>query len=431
MKNNCFKTAFCLLILSIVFIGFGCSNKKAEKIKGTPVEITSVKEGEKLEYVSLSGTLTADREVEVSSKIGGKIAVIYVDEGQRVKEGQALCQLDNADLVANVDRADGAYKSAIAQYEQTLINKGMGPINPTQAEDAQKMANEGLYQAQYSMDLQEKEYIRAQQLFNEGAISKQQFDILETQYKLAKSQYETAKFNLKHTNETYRISNNNATQTIEIADENVKQANAALDFARTQLENAVISAPFTGTITRKFCKVGGIIPFGGTIPLFKLVDNSNVYFEGFISEMDIAKIKDGQKAEVYIYALDKKVIGSVNMVSVSSDPKSRSVYVKINLPNSDFNFNSGLSANAKIIIKKKKGILIPTYYIRYDNDKPFIVLADKGKAVFRYIKIGLQDENEALITEGLIAGDNVISVGHEGLKEGDIITDETIKPENN
>lgn len=355
----------------------------------TPVKLIKAALGEMDDIVSFSGTLAAENAVMLKSKIAGKIDAIYVEEGQIVSKGQPLLKLENAEASAQLHMA----KARLLQAKEGSSYQNVSTA--VQIQNAQENLNDAKI-----------DYERAKVLFEKGAIPKQQEEDAKLRYDMSKTALEQAK--------------SGVSQNI-IQKENILAAEEGVKAAQAQFDNTIICAPFEGIITRKNCNLGQTVPAGGETALFQIANNSEVYFEGFAAETDIEKIMPGQRAKVEIYALNKTFNGEVKSVSQASDPDNRSLHVKIKITDNNSKLNSGLAAGAQVTVKKYTGVFMPAYVIRGSENNYFVVVPDGEKAKFKFVKVGIKDENNAVITEGLQKGENVISMGNETLKEGDQI----------
>lgn len=359
------------------------------KERTAPVKTIKVQTGEMEDIIYVNGKLTAINEANLVAKTAGRIAQIYVEEGQFVSKGQPLLKLENEEFAAQLSMAKSRFNQAKEGSGYQATTTGLQIKN-----------------AQANFSDAKTDYERMKNLFAKGAIARQQMEDARLHFDLAEAALSQAKAG--------------KSQDI-IQKENIASARAQEELAQAQFDNTFISAPFDGIITRKNCKVGQYVVSGGKDALFQIVDNSKIYFEGSISEMDIGKVEPGQKAKIEVFALNKIFSGIAASISEASDPSSRSVHVKIAIPAPSAKLISGLAAKAQITAKKYNGIIIPSYIIRKEADKHFVVVPEGDKAKFCEVKIGIKDENNAIITEGLKAGEVVISSGSEGLKEGDAI----------
>lgn len=395
MKNK--KTGRWIIIIILIIaalIVFQQIKKARQNARGigevkTPVKLIKAALGEMNDTVSLSGTLVAENAVMLKSKIPGKIAAIYAEEGQLVSKGQPLIKLEDAEFLAQFHTA----KVRLLQAKEGSLYQKIS--TDVQIQNAQKNLSDAKI-----------DYERAKILFEKGAIPKQQIEDTKLRYDVSNTALEQAKSGI-HQN--------------VIQNENILAAEEGLKAAQAQLDNTVISAPFDGIITIKNCNLGQIVPAGGEAVLLQIANNSNVYFEGFVAETDIEKIIPGQKAKVEVYALSKTFNGEVKSVSQASNPDNRSLHVKIKITDPNVKLNSGLAASAQITVKKYAGVLLPAYVIRGAENNYFVVVPDDEKAKFKQVQVGIKDENNAIITEGLQKDENIISMGNETLKEGDPI----------
>ncbi|MFH1454018.1 MAG: efflux RND transporter periplasmic adaptor subunit [Armatimonadota bacterium] len=400
MKKKSGSKVFLIIVLIIgILILFQVAKKiitgltvKENALK-TPVKVINAPAGEMDDIIYIAGKLEAENEADLKVKVAGRIEAVYADVGQHVSKGQPLLKLENADYTAQL----GMARSRLKQAQEGLSFQGTST-------DIQ------IKNAQSNLEDAEHDYQRMKNLFDKGAVARQQLEDTKLRYDLAKTALSQAKA---------------GTSQDIIQKENVASAGHQVKLAGEQLRNTVIYAPFDGVITKKDCKAGEYVTT--SIPLLRIVNNSSVYFEGSVTEMDIDRIRPGQKARIEVPALGKTFNGEVAGVSEASDPENRSLYVKIQILDNNSKLHSGLTASATVTVKKYTGILIPSYILRGDTGNYFIVVPAGGKAGFKKVITGIKDEDNALITAGLAKGEAVISEGHETLKEGDLILIEVKK----
>ena len=141
-----------------------------------------------------------------------------------------------------------------------------------------------------------------QVLYDEGAVSKQQFDAAKLQYTVAKTQYESAKIA--------------APGNLEAAGAQLKQAQAGLELARSQLENTVIKSPVSGMVASKSVNVGEMAAPG--YPVFTIVNIDKVYADLDISEVNIGSVEKGRKCLLLFLLQTKRSLAVLLLMSALS-----------------------------------------------------------------------------------------------------------------
>lgn len=289
-----------LVVAILVLAGFSltrllrqketAANKAAPEEVAVAVETQPVESGVIERSFALTGTVEAQVDIGVVPKIPGKVTKVYVREGQSVRAGQLLAELERKDLVAQLHQTQAAVKAARARVQQaetgvnlqeaqtsTSITSAEAQLaatesrlhqaetaaeltsvqtttSLTQAEEVLKQAQarldmlrtgarsqerqqveEAVHQAQANLDTAKKNLDRAQQLLEQGAIAQQQYDGAKLQYDVALAQYNTAVQQRDLVQEGAR------SEEIRIAEAQVQQATAALTLARASEAQRQIS----------------------------------------------------------------------------------------------------------------------------------------------------------------------------------------------
>ena len=191
---------------------------------------------------------------------------------------------------------------------------------------------------------------------------------------------------------------------------------------REQNDKTRIKAPITGSVDDVVVKVGENISPG--MPAFRVVNASDLKIQAQISEAYVTDIKKGNKALVTISELKKEVEAKVTFVGKTIDRLSRTFSVEIDLP-ADPDLRPNMTATARIVFESKPStVVVPVNLIQEINDEKVVYIAEqKGKqmvATRKVITVQGVYGNRAEVS-GLNAGDKIITVGYQGLNDGDFI----------
>jgi len=302
--------------------------------------------------VSASGEIKPKTYVNIGANAYGKITHLYVKEGDHVKKGQLLAQLENvqstADVSANQASVQAAETDAIA------------------ADAALKTSDADLLRAQADYQRNKLDWERAQNLYKDGLIAKSDFDSRQNAWATADSGLVQARA---------RVAQAKAQK--DSADRHVAQARANLTRVADVLQKTTYSAPYDGVITSLPVREGESVVIGiqnalGSI-LMTLADMSVITAEVKVDETDIVNVHLGQPAEVTIDAIPKKVFhGTVSEIgdnaivrstgvatsqqtTASEEAKDFKVVVTVTDPPQDL--RPGLSTTAKITTAARSSVL--------------------------------------------------------------------------
>ena len=225
--------------------------------------------------------------VQVAPRVSGQITEVYITDNQKVKEG---------DLVAKIDPADYEIKlaQAEARYERTLLN--------------QKNAKANYIASQSNIDTARKDLERYQNLYAQGAVSKQTLDN-------AQAKFDAAQANLTQSDEALLSESGN-----KVADADLKEIKALRDKAKLDLGYTNIYAPQTGTVSSRRVEKGMYVNVG--TPLFVIVPE-NVWIVANYKENQLRKMKPGQEVDIKIDTYPNHTFkGKVDSIQRASGAKS-------------------------------------------------------------------------------------------------------------
>jgi HlyD family secretion protein len=332
-----------------------------------------------------AGTVEACQRTKLSATMGGRIEVLAVKEGDKVKKGQLLMKLWNDD-----------------QQAQSMLALA-------QVETARKRTAEVCTVATTA----EHEAERQNDLFKQGFVSKSRDEQARTEAQARRAGCDTAQ-----------------------AD--VAQAQARVHATRVEQNRTVLYAPFAGTVAKIAGEVGEYStpspPGVPTPPAIDLIDDSCLYVRAPMDEVDAPKITEGQAVRISFDALPKQSFpGRVKRVApyVSAvEKQARTVDIEATLDpdKTPPRLLVGYSADVEVVLAvRDKVVRVPTSALQ-EGGKVLIAGAD-GTLQERTVKTGLANWEFTEVLEGLAAGDQVVtSLEREGVKAGvSFVVDDTAK----
>lgn len=355
---------FSIAVLSIVFLN--CNRPVSDKndvSEKVPVKVQAVQLGNVIQSLSYDGDIKAEFAVKVFSKIPDRIEELYVDEGDFVNKGDPIARIFAATIVQGVRQAEARLAAAKAQESNLLLD-----------------------------------YERAKRLSKESAMSKQQYDTIETQYQSAQAQ--------------------------------VEQAEAALASIKSQLQDATVTAPISGIIGKRFYETGDMA--APQLPIVTIVqmDRVRIYFDA--TESDLGKLKLGQKAQVKVKSYPDLVFkGNVSKISPVLDPITRMVKVEILINNRDKKLKPGMFVGITVITGVLSDVIAIPRYTTIERTslekvkgqsvvmKNYAVFVIKdGVAHQRDLDVEYVNNDNIAVRSGLKVGDNIVVEGQNSLRDG-------------
>jgi RND family efflux transporter MFP subunit len=241
---------------------------------------------------------------------------------------------------------------------------------------------------------------------------------LYQQYQQASATYQNAKITYDRTKELVE-QNLVSNQEIDNADAAMKISKANFETARTRLGYAGITAPFAGSITKRFLDPGALVSSNNSI-LFTLMDLNMMKVVINVLEKDIPLIMLGKKAVITVDAFPgKEFYGSVTRYSEAVDLSTRTMAVEIDIPNSGHTLKPGMFANVILVVDVHRNALtLPSDAILNDDTGTFVFVAASDTARRLNVKTGMEQGARTEVLSGLDGSEPVITTGQQFVKDG-------------
>ena len=340
-----------------------------------PVPVIAVKVVEIHGRVHGPGTVQSRVPVTVSPKITGILEKLYADQGDRVRKGQILAELDAIELKA---------RAAAAQAARSRVQRDLAR---SQADLVKAQANLGLARSNYQRDLE---------VFKPGYISAASFDTTKAQLRVAES--EVAAFQA----------------AVAAVQASVKQAESETHAAEALHGYTRIVAPMDGLITVRKAEVGTTVPSGS--PIFQMVDLNQIWVAAWIDATQVAQLRPGQPAAIKLRS-GRLFQGEVARLNQEADTVTRELEVDVKFAQLPEPLVIGEEAEVDITTGRQTGPAVPLSAVITKNGQQGVIVADKGRGRFQKVTLGLHDGKQTVVLTGLKEGELVI-VNPAGLAPG-------------
>ena len=414
------KMKYSVFGVVVIAIGALVAVAAAKKEKGAEVRIEEVSKQDLVASVTASGQVIPRIKVDLSADITGRITRLVVKDGDYVKAGQVLLQIDPQAYEAQVLRAEAALANARASLAQSRAN---------------------LLQARRNLERQLE--IRK---VNVALVSAQELEQLTTQLDVNKA-------------------------LVTAAEENVKQGDASLKDARYQLSRTTIHAPMTGRITRLNVEIGETAIMGtlnkDAATLLTISDMSILETKVKVDETDVSRISVGDSAVIQIDAFpDTTFVGrvveisnsSVKGASASTTDQAIDYEVTVRILNPPTDTRPDFSSTAKIVTDTRtQALAIPIIALTVREDSAlkntdqaapnaaptsavqvgkrdvegvFVVGID-NTVTFRPVKVGIAGEKYFEVLDGLKPGERIVAGTYQAireLKDGQLVREQIQTP---
>ncbi|WP_179352149.1 efflux RND transporter periplasmic adaptor subunit [Winogradskyella vidalii] len=346
------KYIYLLTLTATAFFLTSCgSEDKKAVVDNSPaivVKTSQVDTNGNSPFLSVSGKIQASNSADLSTRMMGYVNKVHVNVGDKVKKGQLLVSINNADL----------------QAKKAQVNAGI-----TEATAAFKNA--------------QKDYNRYKNLFAENSASQKEMDDMTANFEVAKARLESANQMKNEVNAQFTYSN--------------------------------ITAPFSGTVTRKNVEAGNMANPG--VPLVSIETPGHFEVMAMVPETEISEIKKGTTVDVLVKSIHQTIKGEVTEVSTSAKNTGGQYLVKIDLEKTEANILSGMFTTVQFPIERKSKselVLVPSEAIITKGQLTGLyTVSQSNTALLRWLRLGRTYGDQVEVLSGLNAGETYI-VSAEG-----------------
>jgi len=345
----------CGATLAVLGCGKG-SDKAAEDAGPVPeVTLTKVKRTAISQELLVSGNLAAlpNQDAKIAALVPGRIARVLVTEGDPVRSGQALAELDSVSLRDQLRQAEAAVAQARANAENARLS-------------AQRNEN----------------------LLQRGIAARKEVEDARTQ--------------------------------LAVTESTLKQAEAALSVARTQVSRALIRAPFDGTVVHRFLGVGEQVDGSGSQPIVEVANIDTLELLGTVPASRLAEIKVGEQFTFQTSsAPGTSFPAQVVAVLPAVDPSTNNGTVRIRVDNRKRLLKLGMFVSLQFPLKAAGQRLVVPRQAIYpgESGEPHLYKVQGEQAESVAVQLGVQTRDQVEVLSGVREGDTVILAGGYGLPE--------------
>jgi HlyD family secretion protein len=356
---------------------------------GAPVETAQAVRSDLVQTVVASGRIMTPQRVSIGAVITGRVARIPVQEGQGVRSGDVLMELDDRDERAAVAQARASVAQAEAKVRQT---RELGLPASEQA----------LVQAQANLTQVRRQYDRAADLKARGFVSQAALDDARRNLEVAESQLRAAQLQVK--------SNSPSGSDAALAQTALAQARASLAVAQAKLDDTVIRAPVDGTLIARAVEPGNVVQPGKELMALAPAGETQVVVQ--IDEKNLAQLRVGQKALGSADAYPReRFAAELVYINPGIDALRGAVEVKLRVPDPPAYLRQDMTVSVDIEVARRAGaVVVPADAVRDANGaQPWVLAVDGGRATRRAVKLGLKGDGRMEVLEGVAPGDRLIS----------------------
>lgn len=423
----------------------GCQAASAQSAPRT----ATVERGSLVALVNAAGTVEATSQVNLAFGTSGRVTELDVAPGDKVKAGQTLAKLDTTDLELAVKQAQVSLDTANTQLAQTEAGPTPADLASAQtavanayaayqaAQDKYKLTNAQITVARAQLDSAAAALARVQAEYdwqahnwlNKNLVNsplQTQLNDAQSAYGVAQAQYNQAATSINDTalkaaaaqlaQAQYQLDSlrqSPTPQNLAIAKAQVQQAEAGLAQAQANLAQAIITAPFGGTVADVNISVGQVVD--PSVQALVLADLSQLDVAMTVADVDEPKVQVGQPVQVTLDAVPNVTFaGRVTELDLAGTTTQGVVNYGATavITNPTAAVRPGMSANVSIIVAQRENVLlVPNAAVRTIGTRHLVTVLYKGQDIETPVTLGLSGDTQTEVLSGLKEGDVVIMGG--------------------
>jgi len=365
-------------------------------LRGKEVPAYRVARGPLVELVVASGQVMPPARVSLGALSLARVAEVRVREGDRVRAGDLLVRLDDAEARAQLAQARAQLAQGQARLEQV---RGTGA----------RVAGEALRQAEVRAQQAEARLRRTEQLAAGGSASEQDLDEARRALDLARSQEQSASAQALATAEPG--------SDFRAAAAALAQARAQLALAEAHQAQTRVTAPADGVVLTRGCEPGDVVPAGRALAVLSADGETRLSVQP--DERNLALIRTGQAARAAADAFPTEPFDAVvSTIAPSVDPARGTVEVRLAVARPPPFLRPDMTVSVNVQVGRRDGVLqLPADAIRGSGEDLWVLALAGGRAERRPVKVGLRGVGAVEVRAGLAEGD-AVAPGNAAIREG-------------
>jgi HlyD family secretion protein len=354
------------------------------RARGPLVQTTLVARRDLEQHLIASGRVRVPTRVQIAAQTGGLVVAVGVVEGQRVKLGDLLVQIEDSGERAAVKQVEAAVKQAAARVQQL---QRVGAIVTTEV----------LRQAESNLARAETELARTTKLAGTGAIPIRELDDARTAVAIARAQRNAA--------EAQRLAATPAGADSRLALAAQLQAEAQLAAANVRLSQTRIVAPLDGTVLLRDVEPGDVVQPSRTLLVFAADADVQLVFHP--DERNLPELRLGQTALVTSDAYPQEVFeATVSYIAPSVDPQRGSIEVRLAVAKPPTFLKPEMTVSIDLAVARKEQVLVVESEVIRDaaTARPYVLAVEDGRVVRREVRLGIRGDGASEIVSGVAGG---------------------------
>ena len=396
VRRSRVRDAACLLLSGLLLSGLvSCqpdAKPRAEgpgsRASGVPAESREVELEQVIlstleQSIDISGTLAADEQVTVATKVAGRLASIEVDLASWVNKGQLIAQIDKVDYEFGVQQADAALGQAKAQLGLPVEGDKGFEVDATAI----------VRQAQATLEEASANAVRLQLLAEQGLTPQAELDSARATLARAQAALQSSR------------------EEVRLREAQVRQRESQLKIARQQLKDTAIVSPLDGYVQARRASAGEYLAAGA--PVAEVVRVDPLRLRLAVPEREAAQVRRGQAVRVLVEGVSGPEDGAghagvVARLAPSLDAQSRTLLIEADIPNPAGSLRPGNFVQARIVVGTREVPTVSRSSVVTFAGLQKVIQVQEGAAVERPVTTGVTHGDQVEILSGLAPGDSVV-----------------------
>jgi RND family efflux transporter MFP subunit len=355
------------------------------------VSVARVERQDLAQGLKLTAELIPFQEVEVMAKVAGYVQRVYVDVGDRVRQGQVLAVLEVPEMRDDITRAGAA------------IQRNRADLARVQDE---------VKRAVSAYEMAHLTYTRLSTVAEKqpGLVAQQEIDNAQSRDLMAAAQLAAIR------------------SALSAAQEQINVSEAEQNKTKTLMDYTRVVAPFDGVVTKRYANDGSMLQAGiasqtQTMPVVRLSQNRLLRLVLPVPESNAGAVKPGSPVQVRLPSLDRTFPGTVARIADKVEFSTRTMSAEVDVPNPDLSLIPGMYAEVSITLRQSAGALsVPITALDTEGEAHRVmVVASDGRLTSRKVSIGIETAERAEVTAGLQDGELVVLSRRSQLREGQVV----------
>lgn len=356
-------------------------------VRGPRVDVVKPEIGPIKQTLVFSARVSSIARIDMASTVTARVERVMVREGDRVKAGQLLVQLDDDEFNAQLSQASASLATSQARLR-------------SQNEVAAPVSSQAQQQAQTNLDFARQELTRNRTLMEKGFISEARLKEFERAVAVAQSAFEQSR--------SQAASNSKTGAETLAASTRIKESDAALALARARLAQTRIVAPADGRVVFRGVELGDVVQPGRR--LLSVAADGETRLIAQIDEKNLSLLREGQKAAALTDAFPEKPFAAeLTYLSPAVDATRGTVEARLRIAEPPAFLRDDMTVSVEVISSQKdRAMTLPASTLREADGKTFVLTLVNGRATATPVRAGIRSPLRVEIVEGLAADATVI-----------------------